>query len=91
MMTLLFIIYPAPGTTEGICPQEVLGASQPEGPILSNPFEGSHRLGVHDSRALLYRPGLSTPKGHMVRSLFWILCIAWVRLQTWVFFIFSFS
>lgn len=58
----------APGTKEGICPHEVLGASKSEGPRLSSPTEGSHCLGAHDSHTLLYHPGPSTPKGHMVRT-----------------------
>lgn len=62
----------APGREEGICPHEVPGASESEGPRLFNPFEGSHCLGGHVGQTFLHRPGLSTPKGHMVRiSVFW--------------------
>lgn len=63
-----FCLFFAPGRKEGICPHEVPGAFESEGPRLSNPPEGSHCLGGHDGQTLLYRPGLSTPKGHMVRT-----------------------
>lgn len=57
-----------PGTEEGILPHEVLGASESKSPRLPDPPEGPHRLGAHDSRTLLHRPGPPAPKGHVVSA-----------------------
>lgn len=58
----------APGTEEGIRPHEVLGAPESKSPRLPDPSEGPHRLGAHDGRILLHRPGSPAPEGHVVSA-----------------------
>lgn len=63
----LLICVCAAGSKEGSSTHDVSGATESKESRLSRPSEGSHGLGGNDGETFLYRSGLPTPKGHMVR------------------------